>query len=94
VRLELRTSRPETGRLWRARARPPAGWIVAVGVLASFALRGAFLGGIATALTVVALHPSATVSIVFFLILMVALGLVELRRNAPQWFAWLLGRMP
>ena len=80
--------------MMRRRPRPPVGWIVTASVLGYYVLRAALGAGIITALTVVALHPSGAVWIPLFITLTGMLGLLDLRHNAPQWFAWLRGRLP
>ena len=75
-----------------SRSRPPVGWIVAVGVLANFLFRGVVAAGISTALIVEFIHPPRPVWIFFLIALTIAVSLIELRREAPQWFAWLVAR--
>ncbi|HTB49602.1 MAG TPA: hypothetical protein VK701_01370 [Solirubrobacteraceae bacterium] len=82
------------GLLVLSRPRPPVGWFVAVGVLASFVLRGVVVAGIITALIVAFMHPPHPISILTLIALTIFLSLVELYRSAPQWFAWLVGRQP
>jgi hypothetical protein len=77
-----------------SRPRPPVGWLVAGGVLGSYLLRGAGAAGVLTAIVIVVVSPATLVSIVLFVVLTVGLGLLDLRRDAPQWFAWLRGRSP
>lgn len=74
------------------RSRPSVGWFVAIGVLANFVFRGVVAAGIITALIVVVIHPPTAVWIVLLIALTIAVSLIELRREAPQWFAWLVGR--
>lgn len=76
------------------RPRPPVGWLVAGGVVGWFLLRGLFGAGVLTAAVVAVVHPATPVWVVLFVVLTVALGLLDLRRGAPQWFAWLRGRSP
>ncbi len=78
----------------RRRPRPPVGWIVTVGVLGYYVMRAVLGAGILTALIVVVVHLSGAVWILLFIALIVVLGLFDLRYNAPQWFAWLCGRLP
>ena len=77
-----------------SRPRPPVGWLIAVGVLASFILSGVVVAGIITALIVAFMHPPHPISILMLIALTIFLSLVALYRNAPQWFAWLVGRQP
>lgn len=75
-----------------SRSRPSVGWLVTVGVLANFIFRGVVAAGISTALIVAVIHPPTAVWIVLLIALTIAVSLIELRREAPQWFAWLVGR--
>lgn len=77
-----------------SRARPPVGWLVALGVLANFVFRGVVAAGIITALIVASVHPSRPIWILTLIVLTIIVSLIELRRGAPQWFAWLVGRAP
>jgi hypothetical protein len=74
-----------------SRSRPSVGWFVAVGVLANFVFRGVVAAGISTALIVAVIHPPTAVWIVLLIALTIAVSLIELRRETPQWFAWLIG---
>lgn len=74
-----------------SRPRPPVGWLIAVGVLASFILSGVVVAGIITALMVTSVHPPHSIWILMLIALTISVSLVELRRSAPQWFAWLIG---
>jgi hypothetical protein len=82
------------GLLVLSRPRPPVGWLIAVGVLASFILRGVVVAGIITALIVAFMHPPHPISILMLIALTIFLSLVALYRSAPQWFAWLVTRQP
>gem|GEM_PF-6873067 len=75
-----------------SRSRPPVGWLVAIGVLMSFVFRGVVAAGISTALIVEFIHPPRPVWVLSLIALTIVVSLVELRRYAPQWFAWLSGR--
>jgi hypothetical protein len=77
-----------------SRPRPLVGWLVAVGVLASFIVRGVVVAGIITALIVAFMHPSHPIWILMLIALTIFLSLIELYRSAPQWFAWLVGHQP
>jgi hypothetical protein len=77
-----------------SRPRPPVGWLIAVGVLASFILIGVVVAGIITALIVAFMHPPHPISILMLIALTIFLSLVALYRSAPQRFAWLVGRQP
>ena len=78
----------------RRRPRPPVGWLVAVAVLGWYAIPSVLTAGILTALVVAVFQPSELVWMTLFLTLSVAFVLLGLRQYAPQWYAWLLGRLP
>lgn len=75
-----------------SRPRPPVGWLVTFAVLTNFVFRGVVAAGIVTALIVAFVRPSHPIWILMLIALTIFASLVELRRSAPQWFAWLIGR--
>lgn len=77
----------------RPPSRPPVGWLVAVAVLAQFTVLGVIAASVATALIVVVVMPSEPVWITLLVVMSLTCTAVSLRRFAPQWYAWLLGRL-
>jgi hypothetical protein len=59
-----------------------------------YGLFASICAGVFTALLVAALHPSAAVWVAVWIALTVALGAFQMRRQAPEWFAWACGRDP
>jgi hypothetical protein len=78
----------------RRRPRPPVGWLVAAAVLGWYAIPSVLAAGILTALVAAVFQPSELVWMTLFVTLSVAFALLGLRQYAPQWYAWLLGRLP
>jgi len=76
------------------RARPDAGWLVAIAALGSYALFAVVLAGCLTAAVVAVFQPPTLVWVALLLALTVSLTVLGLRRYSPDWYSWLLGCNP